>query len=237
MKIDDDLLKGIYRDYLNTRIPSTRRNCPAFDDLIHLVDQEKTVRSKDDLLEHIFSCRPCADEFNFLREIRSQESILVDGIRRIKETPSISSRSMKRILSYTGIWKYAAMLIGLLVIFSITRYQNEPASTASFRSGPGHRINNILVVLLEPQKSEVTPFTWTLRWADSTNSLSYKLEIYDEALFPVHTVTDLKECNYTLPESFASTYVQNGSWFWSITTRLPSGEEIATSLHRFELLD
>lgn len=237
MKIDDELLKKAYDEYLNTRIPSSRQNCPDFDALTRLSDQYKLGCFKEDIIEHIFRCRPCADEFMFIKEVRRQQSILIDGIQQITEAAPPKSTLKMRTFNFYGMWKPATIGIGILFVFLFIWYRGFRSTTVSFRSAIAEEEHGVPIRLFKPLRSQNAPFRLILRWTDTRPNSFYKLEIFDEALFPTLSVTNLRKHEFIIPEALARRMIQGGSWFWAITSYSSNGKEFSSSLHRIRLDD
>ncbi len=233
MKIDDEGLKSLYQAFLKSRTPSSRTDCPSFEDILDLIDEEPERRRREDLIVHISQCALCAEEFDFLRAIRKQESLLVRGIERLSADTSAIPKPKIGSFAMRLIWRYATVLVGICLAFGLLKLARDHVP-GTRPSGIGQRgAEAASIKLIKPKRMAAPPNLLTFRWEASFDVDVFQLEIFDEALFPVVSVPDLKVREYRLPEFFARQIPRRGSWSWMVTALTRNGVRISSPLQRF----
>lgn len=237
MKIDDEDLRNLFREYLRDRIPISRINCPPFEKFIDLIDGHCENVQKEDLIVHIAQCGPCAEEFILLRAIRKQESDLVHEIEETSPKTPSKIRPRTGFYSMPGFLRYASIIIGICTFFGLGIFGRFRFAGARAHRNEIRGSNAISLNLEKPRRTLTPPHLLTFRWEGSSNFISYRLEIFDEALFPIVTMPDLIAQEYSLPELISKNIPQAGSWSWMVTARFRNGEEISSNLQRLSLND
>ena len=74
MKISHKDLKGLYRSYLEDRLPVSRAKCPSPQDFTAGLRGESSKNRRNQIIDHIFQCTYCHEEFEFiLKTIREEK--------------------------------------------------------------------------------------------------------------------------------------------------------------------
>jgi hypothetical protein len=175
----------------------------------------------------------CAEEFGLLRDIRRQETDLIAGIESVARASSRKGEPNGTRSRGPLVWTFAAALAGLLMIIGLGWLRRDSAPTIAGQGGQQRGPDIAVPILLKPERMSDSPYSWTFKWKDARNPESYRLEIFDEALFPVWTVADIKAREYRLPEDFSGRMPRTGSWFWTVTARYPDGSEASAPLRPF----
>lgn len=237
MKIGDEELKSIYQAYLKSRNPQSRSGCPSFEDILGLIDRKPSRRRKEGLIVHISHCAPCAEEFDFLRAIRKQESLLVHEIERLSRERTAKPRSKVSFFGMRFVWRYAPILIGICLVFGIYKLTRNLSPGADL-TGIGQRgAQTASIKLIKPKRMSTPPYLWVFRWEDAIDAEAYRLEIFDEGLFPIINVPGLKVREFRLPEPLAKKIPSTGRWSWMVTTQTRNGVRISSPLQPFSLGD
>jgi len=237
MKIGDEELKSIYQAYLKSRNPTSRSGCPSFDDILDLIDREPSKRRKEGLIVHLSQCAPCAEEFDFLREIRKQESLLAHEIERLSRERTAKPRSKVSLFGMRFVWRYAPILIGICLVFGIYQLARYFSPGADF-TGIGQRgAQTASIKLIKPKRMSTPPYLWVFRWEDAIDAEAYWLEIFDEGLFPIINVPGIKVREFRLPEPLAKKIPSTGRWSWMVTVQTRNGVRVSSPLQPFSMGD
>lgn len=195
MKIDDDRLKELFRGYVASRKPLTRRGCPSSEAIARSFEPSAPARKKRKIVDHVSGCPFCRDEFLMFLEIQKRDPARPEALSR---------RPSGRPL----LWQVACVFLGLGLVttsYFIFVHQKE-ISAMRQRLETG-------LVLLSPKADKSLSGPLVFRWQGRPALEYYVLELFDDALLPVWTSDRIQEPQVSLPAEIRSTLQPGKSYF------------------------
>lgn len=217
MTLRDDDLKRLYRSYVARRSRPDRKACPSWKELSDFFENRTRRKKKLKIVDHVTSCSACAEEFEFLRQVRQLGKHIAQVAER-QRPPSPSGRVGVSIL-----WRYSSVAAGVMLALAslaiiIQRWSN-PGMT---RAAPS------AVILTIPNQTHPASFPLTFEWKKFQGAEVYILELFDEALLPVWKSSETELTHLALPEGIGIRLPLNRRYFWMITA-YRGGERTAES--------
>jgi hypothetical protein len=208
---------------------------------------ETPEEEKSELLDHIFSCSKCFDEFIHLKEIWSKGSQILmgreeqnlsrrDALRLKKlatrEVRAIKSRGHSRpgLLSHPK--RLAAAAGTIVVIVSVAFFIQFGRLD---RSGLERRINKTTFSVIAPWGKTGEPVL-KFRWKPQSRAQNYTLEILDIALDPIFKQKGIETTEYVLPERIYDSLLEGKTYFWKVTAVLENRQEIESEFAKFIII-
>jgi hypothetical protein len=236
MNISHKDLADLYRSYLGSRIPASRKGCPESGEIWRLFDRRIGERAKSKLLGHIGQCSYCSEDFLALLEIRRATRRLeaeIDsfGIRGDRATPRRTSGGWKR-------WQFAFLMAGsfilaaaLFVFLRTGPFRARPSDEARAHARPP-------IELLQPVRGALVPRN-ELRflWRKSEQIDAYVLELFDVSLARLWKSDVVEKPEIVPPPGVLASLRRAGSYFWMISGYDPGGRAIESDLRGFRITD
>ena len=244
MKIKHKELQKLYKAYITENTPESRKNCPHPKEIINFFKSKTSEKQKTKIIDHIANCYSCAQEFEFILQIRRDERKLIEEIGKLlqsKENISAIKKRAGKTVSYIRekrisffpklSWKYAFLLVGIFIIISaiIIFLKSEKQE---YRGENLEQIN-----LIEPIKGKYSKSLLVFKWNAFKDSDYYILELFDETLFPVWKSNKIFKNHAVLPSETGKKLNENKTYFWMVTVFLPDGRKIESKIEEFTLTD
>lgn len=232
MKVDDALLKELFRGYGATRRPLDRKKCPSSSEMVRSFESSSPIRKKKRIIDHISECSFCREEFLLLFEIQ-RSSPLLSSIKDATAHygPQIGS-PIRSEPNHLRFWQYACSLLGLgLVISSLFLIVNQKDLSEVERTARTE------LILLSPKTDESVSRPLIFRWRGRTAIDYYVLELFDEALLPIWTSDKIRDIRVQLPPPIVSMLRPGRSYYWMVTSYSKGSETDESRLSHFRILN
>ncbi len=230
MTINNEELKLLFRAFISKRVPGTRQQCPPFNELARFFQPGVPRKRKLKIIDHVTSCSPCAEEFEFLRGLHNYENQFVHDAGRIRSKQAGYSIAPGRDHKRSLIWRYAPVAAGvLLLIVSLTiiMKSDHPGETRSTTSS---------LVLLRPTSGQSVPITLVFEWKPVEDVDSYVLEIFDDTLLPFWRSTEITTTLFRPPEDLLKKLRPGTAYYWMVTARRSAKTMVESELRHFILV-
>jgi len=120
MKISHKDLKELYMDYLEDKPNVSRAKCPSPLDLTACLRGESTKKRRNQIIDHVFQCTYCHEEFEFaLGIIREEKKFIHDLSTIIKEKNHRKENKFFQFHSFRPAWIYGFIFIIGVVLISL----------------------------------------------------------------------------------------------------------------------
>jgi hypothetical protein len=205
---------------------------------------ETPEEEKSELLDHIFSCSKCYDEFIHLKEVWLKGGQILDGREeqnlsrrdalRLKKLATQEIRAIKPpghsrpgLLSHPK--RLAAAAVTIIVIVSVALFVQFGRLD---RSGLERRINETTFSVIAPWGKTSEPVL-KFRWEPQSRAEHYTLEILDIALDSIFKKDGIETTEYVLPERVYDSLLEGKTYFWKVTAVLENRQEIESEFAKF----
>lgn len=232
MKINHEDLKRIYKDFVNEKVPKSRKNCPTPEEIVNFFRSKVSDKQKTKIIDHISHYSYCAQEFEFTFQTSRGEKKLIEEIGNVLQAERAVSipKTRRKIFSPLLSWKYAAQIIGAVIIISafIVFLNLEK------REYRGTHLSQVEVI--GPSDGRYSRASLLFKWNEFKDSEYYILELFNETLYPVWKSDKIYENQANLPDKIAKGLKEDKTYFWMITAFLSTGRKIESRLEKFKLI-
>ena len=231
MKISHRDLKELYRDYLEDKPPVSRAKCPSTQDIADCLRGESSKNRRNQIIDHIFQCASCHEEFEFALEIiREEEKFIHDLSTIIKEKNHGKKNKFFQFQPFHPAWIYGFIFIMGVVLISL--FVHNISEERTYRGAESHS-----VTLITPNKKTILITQLEFEWKHVLNSDYFILEIFDESLYPIWK-SDKITINHTLlSEEITNRLLKQKTYYWMVTAFLSDGKTIESRLQDFVISD
>jgi hypothetical protein len=230
MKINDDNLRALFQGYATSKAPPNRKRCPSPKAIAESFEPSASVRKKKKIVDHLSGCSYCREEFMLFFQIQKSDL----GSARIEDraAPYESAADLvkKRHPAHPPFWQYACVLLGFcLTIFSIFLIvQQNDLSEVQRNKETG-------ILLSTPKAGQILAGSLVFRWQGKSATEYYVLELFDEALMPIWTSSEIRDTKLRLPADVRSGLQPGRSYFWMVTAYSGNSELVESKLARFTI--
>ncbi len=240
MKIDLDGLKSLFQEHGSAEPSQTRGPCPEPEKIVALLRSQLPRRKAEKIIDHIFGCSRCGQEFRFLLGVFREEKILIQEIERWLTDRSLSSEAKnvsppagkgRKGWPFVRSWSWrtasvvAAGLIMAVLIFSLLVLRHVEEFRTDFLAR---------VELIEPMGEEIPRASLVFHWKSLRRAESYAVSIYDDNLNLVWKSVRIPDTRLILPAEVTFALVEGKRYFWMVTA-FSDGREIGSSVKKFIL--
>lgn len=205
---------------------------------------ETSEEEKSELLDHIFSCSKCFNEFIYLKEIwfkggqiligKEEQNLSKEDALRLKklatrEISAIKSQGHSRhglIIHPKRLVAAAGMMIVILSVALFIQFGRQN------RSGVERRINETTFSVIAPWGKTSKPVL-KFRWEPQYGARNYTLEILDITLDSIFKQEGIETTEYVLPERIYNRLLKRKTYFWKVTAVLENRQEIESEFAKF----
>lgn len=231
MKVSHKDLKGLYRSYLEDRLPVSRSKCPSPQDIIECLRAESSIKRKNSILDHIFSCAYCHDEFEFaLETIREEEKFIHDLSTIIQKKRRRIENKYVQFHQFRPAWIFGFIFIIGVALISL--FLHNISEERKYRGAQPHS-----VTLVTPNENTILKPLFEFEWKHIQNSEYYILEIFDESLYPTWRSDKITVNHILLSREITNRLLKQKTYYWMVTAFLPDGKTIESRLQDFVISD
>ncbi|MGB3862991.1 MAG: hypothetical protein WBF32_04890 [Candidatus Aminicenantaceae bacterium] len=231
MKISHRDLKELYRDYLKDKPPVSRAECPSPQDITDCLRGESSKNRRNRIIDHIFQCAYCHEEFEFALEIIREEEKFIDDLSTIiKENNHGKKKKYFQLHPFRPAWIYGFIFIIGVVLISL--FVHNISEEHKYRGAESYS-----VTLITPNKKTVLKTQLEFEWKHVQNLDYFILEIFDESLYPIWK-SDKITINHTLlSDEITNRLLKQKTFYWMVTAFLSDGKTIESRLQDFVISD
>lgn len=207
---------------------------------------ETSEEEKSELLDHIFSCSKCFNEFIHLKEIwfkggqiligREEQNLSKEDVLRLRklaaqEVSAIESRRSSRRGLVLLPKRLVAVAGTMLIILSVALFIQFGRQN---RSGLERRINETTFSVIAPW-GKISEPVLKFRWEPQYRAKFYTLEILDITLDSFFKQEGIETTEYVLPERIYNRLMKGKTYFWKVTAVLENRQEIESEFAKFNI--
>lgn len=231
MKINHKDIKGLFKSYLEDRLPVSRAKCPLPDDITACIRGESTKKRRNQIIDHVLHCAYCHEEFEFaLGIIRGEEKFIKDLGSIVQEKKKSRKKEYLQFFPFRPSWLHSLILITVVVM--LTLLVKDMTEERKYRGS-----ETLSITLITPNKKATLRYQLKFEWEDIQNSDYYILEVFDESLYPIWK-SDKITVNYTLlSQEITNRFLIHKTYYWMITAFLTDGKTIESKLQDFRISD
>jgi len=218
--------------------------CPSREEIIRFFEGDAPEERKKRFLDHVLVCPDCRVIFDASIELQRASRDILQGLERAdlgspeaRERLRTLARSelralragrrpgvrARRWLAIPAAGAVLALFVALVMLPGLRKGQAPIAE----RNAAGIEIG-----LVAPRGSNALE-PGDFRWTKIPGVRTYRLDIYDQTLEPIHQSPPLVEAHYALP-SVATGALRKGSvYFWKITASMDDGRTVESEFGRF----
>ncbi|NOR11713.1 MAG: hypothetical protein GQ545_00505 [Candidatus Aminicenantes bacterium] len=232
MKISHKDLKGLYKSYLEDRLPVSRAKCPSPQDITACLRGEGLKNRRNRIIDHIFQCAYCHEEFEFiLKTIREEKKFIHDLSSITKEKKHREkNKFFYQLLPLHPAWMYGLIFItGVVMISLLVKNISEERKYRGTESRS--------VTLITPNKKTTLKTQLEFEWKHVQNSDYFILEIFDESLYPIWKSDKITVNHTLLSEEITNRLLKQKTYYWMVTAFLSDGKTIESRLQDLVISD
>lgn len=245
MKINNDRLKRLYTEYIKTKMPTSRENCPPVRDLTDFFNPSFLAKKKESIIEHITHCSLCHEEFEIILKIRRDDVSFIkehNNLSRVINHSSVTSTIIDRLFSrFKKIqiprfyWKYAFSLlfVSMFIFSSLLIFRPDWAHFPWKKEG--RRGDSNIIQLIAPVNTSAVKSSLVFQWNEVKESDFYILELFDASFLPIWKSPKILDNSVFLPNEIIDKLKKNRSYYWMLTCYLPNGAIIESDFKEFIL--
>jgi hypothetical protein len=121
MKISHKDLEGLYKSYLEDRLPVSRAKCPSPQDITACLRGEGLKNRRNRIIDHIFQCAYCHEEFEFILKTIREEKKFIHDLSSITKEKKLREKNkfFYQLLPLHPAWMYGLIFITGVVMISL----------------------------------------------------------------------------------------------------------------------
>lgn len=230
--MENDDIKKLYQQYVSSKIPDNRNECPSPIALLDSFESSTSLRYKKHIIDHLSECLFCSEEFELLLELHRYQA---SSAMEISDISSLNSTIYKQEPVCAGsriIWRYAYLLFGLVLVLSAYLLIIQRNLVLEVKRTSEQRI-----LLYTPALVHTFPKPLVFRWQEQPNSQYYILELFDNSLLSVWTSQKIYNIQTQLPDDISSRLHSGNYYFWMITAFSSTQKISESELLRFLVLN
>jgi hypothetical protein len=231
MKINRKDLKELYMDYLEDKSPVSKVKCPSSQDIAACLRGERSRNKKNQIIDHIFQCDYCHEEFELILESIREEKKFIHYLNTIiKEKKQRKWKKSYKLHKFRPAWIYGFIFVVGVILISVFVY--NISEERQYRGAESHS-----VTLIAPNKKVSLEKQLEFKWNHVQNSDYYILEIFDESLYPIWESDKIKRDHTSLSEEITVKFLKQKTYYWMVTAFLSDGKTIESRLQDFAISD
>lgn len=239
MNITHKNVCDLYRAYLDSKVPPSRKNCLSPEELLKFFHPKTGNRRKTRIIDHLSRCALCAREFELVLQIkRGEENLSRDigtWLKSCNSHPKTRRNLWRNILLPQAFWKYAMIFFAVILLSTSIFILVNKKPVLPLKT-PGERENHLPgIQLIEPVKGNYTKSRLLFRWEKHTLTDFYVLELYDEALSLLWRSPRLSHNLYSVPGDVMERLSCPKTYLWMVTAHTKTGGTIESPLIGFYL--
>lgn len=218
MKLDDEGLREIYQDYVASRRPTHREDCPSIETIVNSFESRASRRNKKRVIDHLSECPNCREDFELLF--------------RLENGRSVENLPGSRSPIFFPLWRFASLIIGFgLIISALLLFFRTREIPDTERGGSSN------VVLSYPVTSHFLSDKLVFRWEEFPSTQYYIVELFDEALLPIWVSPPIYATQTRLPPGINGKIKPRTSYYWMVTGFYGTARTGESTLAQFTVHD
>jgi hypothetical protein len=200
-------------------------NCPDPEKLVQAARLELPLEKRLDVMEHIDTCRSCAQEFQTIIAILKKEKDFLSRIE--KETGEIEEKRRPWYARAGPVLAAASAVFLVLAAAVIFLFLDRPEPFNLRSSGNGVQVHS-------PVKS-MRLSQLRFAWEPSKGAEYYRISVFGDDLQPVWESGHIFVTAWTPGPDLKSRMQSGQTYFWMVTAHRPDGSTAESDLIQFTL--
>lgn len=201
MKLADDELKLHYQRFVADNRDLERKDCPSAKELCRAAKNEMWRRRKLNLLDHVFSCGACAQEYETLRLLYQEE--------RKTTATDVGVRWFRLRFDYKYLVSAASLLIIVAAIYLLRPWTEVPTEEV-YRDAGGEKI------VLQVPTGVVSSAPVKFQWTQGNQVDYYQVYLLDEELSRLWVSEKISVNSLSLPQEVVKRLEPGKIYFWKV---------------------
>ena len=211
MKEKDQNLKNLFTSGLEPSEMVSRANCPVPEELAKFFDPQASLEFKSKIVDHLFDCPACRQEFELLRH---GERLAAEINKQLLKPQKSFEPKLGSVFSSSLFLKWAGALVTtLLIAFCFFYYLNDTARKDQQIERKTQEIQNMM---MSEEIIEFEPLHITLSWQPAEEALCYQVEVFNQNMYLVWQSPPTTETSLNLPDKIATDLKGSSYFFWQI---------------------
>jgi len=230
MKEKDQNLKNLFISGLEPNEMVSRANCPAPEELAKFFDPQASLEFKSKIVDHLFDCPACRQEFELLRHGERLAAEINKQLLKPRKSFQLKPGS---VFSSSLFLKWAGALVTtLLIVFCFFYYLNDTARKGQQIERKVQEIQNLM---MSEEIIEFEPLHITLSWQPAEEALFYQVEVFNQNMYLVWQSPPTTESSLSLPEKVTADLKSSSYFFWQILIYCPDERIVDSPVRKVRL--
>jgi hypothetical protein len=199
MRLADDELKRHYQRFVADNRNLERKKCPSAKELGRAAKNEMWRRRKLNLLDHVFSCGACVQEYETLRLLYQEE----------RKTADVAVRSFRLGFNYKYLVSAVSLLIVMAAIYLLRPWTEVPTEEV-YRDAGKEKI------LLQVPTGVVSSPPVKFQWSQGNRVDYYQVYLLDEELSRLWVSEKISVNSLSLPQEVVKRLERGKIYFWKV---------------------
>jgi hypothetical protein len=222
------------------------QSCPSREEIIRFIEGDAPEEHKKKFLDHVLVCPECRVILDASVELQEAGQDILRDLERLdlgspearKKLRTCARRELRALRGgrRPGVWTRrwlavpaAGAVLALFVVLGILPGLRKGQGPMAERNAAGIEIG-----LITPRGSNAAE-PGDFRWTRIPGVRTYRLDIYDQTLEPIHQSPSLVGAHYTPPSAVTGTLRKGSVYFWKITALMEDGRTVESEFGRFVL--
>lgn len=207
---DEEALKRLYKENIDSLAAAAQGRCPSFSDLAHSFSGRVTRRSKRKIVDHVTRCPSCFKEFSFLAQLHRKEKELAEKAADWASSRKAGLHSGKR--PFPLLYEYASGALILIFLFTSLFFIISSFHRPNVRGATSHYI-----AVFSPSGLTRSNNPIVFSWKHIGISCLYTVELYDDALRLIWKSAETSRTYLPAPSLPRDLPGIGKKYFWSVT--------------------
>jgi hypothetical protein len=235
MNINNNDLRILYQSNIKDNVPNSRSDCPSPREILQFFRSEQSGHNHIKIIDHITKCYYCTQDFGIILDtLRFERKMnhLVQKCFVVRREKSKKKFYPYRLLPSYFSWKSTVVISALIIFFALSTFL---IISLKFKRYPFRSLNQNQIKIIAPIKKISPKNLVAFRWESIEHSEYYKIEIFDETLYPIWISNKIYVNNATFPLEIAPLLKKNRVIYWMVIAFYSNGTKKESSLQEFSV--